>query len=112
MNMVDDATGVTLSLFDEQETTVGAMTLLWKWIDRYGIPAALYTDRKNVYVPDEKTAAKAELIGEEALTQFGRACKSLGIESSKRIHHKPRAGWNEATALIRTVLLRSCGWKR
>jgi len=89
MNMVDDATGVTLSLFDEQETTVGAMTLLWKWIDRYGIPAALYTDRKNVYVPDEKTAAKAELIGEEALTQFGRACKSLGIRIIEA--HSPQA---------------------
>ena len=89
MNMVDDATGITLSLFDEQETTAGAMTLLWKWIDRYGIPAALYTDRKNVYVPDEKAAAKAELIGQEALTQFGRACKSLGIRIIEA--HSPQA---------------------
>ena len=89
MNMVDDATGVTLSLFDEQETTAGAMRLLWKWIDQYGIPAALYTDRKNVYVPDEKTAAKADLTGQEALTQFGRACKSLGIRIIEA--HSPQA---------------------
>ena len=32
MNMVDDATGKTLGLLDEQETTGGAMTLLWRWI--------------------------------------------------------------------------------
>lgn len=89
MNMVDDATGKTLSLFDEQETTAAAMTLLWKWIDKYGIPAALYTDRKNVYVPDQKTSAKAELSGEEALTQFGRACKSLGIRIIEA--HSPQA---------------------
>ena len=89
MNMVDDATGKTLGLLDEQETTAGAMTLLWRWIDKYGIPAALYTDRKNVYVPDEKTAAKAELSGEEALTQFGRACKSLGIRIIQA--HSPQA---------------------
>lgn len=89
MNMVDDATGKTLGLFDEQETTAAAMTLLWKWIDKYGIPTALYTDRKNVYVPDRKTAAKAELSGEEALSQFGRACKSLGITIIEA--HSPQA---------------------
>jgi hypothetical protein len=89
MNMVDDATGKTLGLLDEQETTAGAMTLLWQWIDKYGIPAALYTDRKNVYVPDEKAAAKAELSGQEALTQFGRACKSLGIRIIQA--HSPQA---------------------
>ena len=89
MNMVDDATGRTLSLLDEQETTAAAMTLLWRWIDRYGIPAALYTDRKSVYVPNEKTAAKAELSGEEVLTQFGRACKSLGIRIIEA--HSPQA---------------------
>jgi hypothetical protein len=89
MNMVDDATGKTLGLLDEQETTAGAMTLLWQWIDKYGIPAALYTDRKNVYVPDEKTAAKAELSGQEALTQFGRACQSLGIRIIQA--HSPQA---------------------
>lgn len=89
MNMVDDATGETLGRLDEQETTAGAMKLLWSWIDKYGIPAALYTDRKNVYVPDEKTAAKAELSGQEALTQFGRACKSLGIRIIQA--HSPQA---------------------
>jgi hypothetical protein len=89
MNMVDDATSTTLGRLDEQETTAGAMELLWKWIDKYGIPVALYTDRKNVYVPDEKTAAKAELSGQEALTQFGRACKSLGIRIIEA--HSPQA---------------------
>ena len=89
MNMVDDATGETLGRLEEQETTAGAMKLLWSWIDKYGIPAALYTDRKNVYVPDEKTAAKAELSGQEALTQFGRACKSLGIRIIQA--HSPQA---------------------
>ena len=38
MNMVDDATGATLGLMDHQETTVAAMGLLWRWIERYGIP--------------------------------------------------------------------------
>ena len=79
MNMVDDASGTTHSLFAAQETIFAAMELLWQWIDRYGIPRALYTDRKNVYVVDEKTREKAADSGLEALTQFGRACKQLDI---------------------------------
>jgi transposase len=79
MNMVDDATSTTQSLFAAEETSFAAMELLWQWIERYGIPRALYTDRKNVYVVDEQTRQRAADSGEEALTQFGRACKELGI---------------------------------
>jgi len=83
MSMVDDATGVTMSLLSEEETTVAAMHLLWKWIERYGIPASLYTDRKTVYVPDEKVIERARWSGQSAFTQFGRACDQLGIQLIK-----------------------------
>ena len=79
MNMVDDAQGTTLSWLAEEETIFAAMSLLWQWIERYGIPQSLYTDKKNVYVIDEKTREKAADSGEEVLTQFGRACRQLGI---------------------------------
>jgi len=79
MNMVDDATSTTQSLFAAEETSFAAMELLWQWIERYGIPRALYTDRKNVYVVDEQTRQRAADSGQEALTQFGRACQQLGI---------------------------------
>jgi hypothetical protein len=48
MNRVDDATGTTLGLLFDQETTEAAMRTLWAWIKKYGVPMALYTDRKNV----------------------------------------------------------------
>lgn len=80
MNMVDDAQGTTLSLLAEEETSFAAMELLWGWIKRYGIPQSLYTDKKNVYVIDEKTRARAADSGEEVWTHFGWACKQLGIE--------------------------------
>lgn len=80
MNMVDDATGKSLALMAAAETSLAAMELLWRWIDRFGIPRALYTDRKNVYVLDKETRAKAADSGQEALSQFGRACKQLGID--------------------------------
>ena len=80
MNMVDDAQGTTLSWLAEEETIFAAMQLLWHWIERYGIPQSLYTDKKNVYVIDEKTREKAADRGEEVFTQFGRACRQLGIK--------------------------------
>lgn len=80
MDMVDDATGRTLSLMSEEETTVAAMQVLWAWVEKYGIPKALYVDWKNVYVTQREPTLEEQLSGELPLTQFGKACKKLGIE--------------------------------
>src|SRR6184192_2290632 len=50
MHMVDDATGTVLCQFSAGETTWAAAHLLRAWIERYGVPRALYTDWKNVDV--------------------------------------------------------------
>ena len=51
--------------------------MLKAWIAAYGVPCALYTDWKNVYV---REATEAEQMrGEAPLTQFGRMCARLGI---------------------------------
>ena len=78
MNMVDDATGTTLLRFGEQETIWAAVDVLRAWIEKYGVPRALYTDWKNVY-KRQPTAAE-EAAGEAGYTQFGRMCAKLGIE--------------------------------
>jgi hypothetical protein len=80
MNMVDDATGTTMGLMDHQETTEAAMNLLRRWIERYGAPQALYTDRKNVYLTEREPTLEEQLAGEEPRTAFGKACHKLGIE--------------------------------
>ena len=80
MDMVDDATGRTLSLMSAEETTEAAMRVLWAWIKKYGIPKALYVDWKNVYVTQREPTLEEQLSGELPLTQFGRACQKLGIE--------------------------------
>jgi transposase len=80
MDMVDDATGNTQALLSEEETTVAAMKVLWAWVERYGIPKALYVDWKNVYVTQREPTLEEQLAGELPLTQFGRACQKLGIE--------------------------------
>jgi transposase len=78
-NLVDDATGETLSLMDEEETTELAMRTLWAWIERYGIPQALYADKKSVFVTDREPTLEEQLAGQEPLTAFGKACAKLGI---------------------------------
>jgi len=89
MKLIDDASSKRMARLAEEETIFSAMQLLWQWIDRYGIPRALYTDKKNVYVVDEKTRARAADSGQEVLTQFGWACKKLGIEIITA--HSPQA---------------------
>jgi len=80
MNMVDDATGTTLSFLDEAETTVAAMRLLWAWILRYGIPQAVYCDRKNAFVLDREPTVEQQLRGVTPKSPFELACQKLGIE--------------------------------
>ena len=79
MNMVDDATGTTLSLLGEEETTGDAFRLLLSWIKVYGIPQALYLDRKSTYYTDREPTREEELEGKNPVTAFGRACEKLGI---------------------------------
>ena len=77
MNMVDDATGQTLVRFGEQETIWAAADILRAWIDRHGVPRALYTDWRNVY--KREPSAREEREGAAPHTQFGRMCAKLGI---------------------------------
>ena len=77
MHMVDDATTQALGWFSKEETIWAAAGVLRRWIERYGVPQALYTDWKNVYVRPPN--AQERMRGEPAVTQFGRMCATLGI---------------------------------
>jgi hypothetical protein len=77
MNLVDDATSTTLCRLGEQETIWAAVGVLMAWMEKYGVPRALYTDWKNVYM--REPTAKELLRGTSAVTQFGRMCGHLGI---------------------------------
>jgi transposase len=79
MQLIDDASNERMVLFAEEETTEAAMRILMRWIERYGVPMALYTDRKTVYITDREPTMEEELAGEEPKTAFGKACDKLGI---------------------------------
>jgi hypothetical protein len=74
INMIDDATSRVLPRFYLAGTTKTHMDLLGRWLERFGRPKALYTDRHSIFEPQDKGQA---LPG--AVTQFGRALAELDI---------------------------------
>lgn len=77
MDMVDDATSTSHAHLGKEETIWAAAGVLRSWIQKYGVPRALYTDWKNVY--KRKATPGEQLRGEVPVTQFGRMCQKLGI---------------------------------
>ncbi len=77
LTLVDDATGRSYGRFSAQETIWAAVAVLREWIEAHGIPQALYTDWKNVYV--RKPTEEERLTETVPVTQFGRMCAQLGI---------------------------------
>lgn len=77
MDMVDDATGQTEARMGKEETIWAAVGVLRAWIEKRGVPRALYTDWKNVY--KRKATPAEQLQGDVPVTQFGRMCQKLGI---------------------------------
>ena len=54
--MVDDATSRSAGRFSDEETIWAAAAVLRRSIEQHGVPLALYTDWKNVYVRAETSA--------------------------------------------------------
>jgi hypothetical protein len=81
ITLIDDATKTRMSRFFEEETMFGAMTVLKRWIETYGIPASLYCDKKNAFVLTRDPTDKELLAGiTRPKSHFGKACDRLGIE--------------------------------
>ena len=77
---IDKATSTIVGAwFDKQETLNGYYHVLCQILTNYGIPYSFLTDNRTVFNymllnPDKRTSEK------DVLTQYGYACKQLGIE--------------------------------
>jgi hypothetical protein len=88
--MIDDATNTRQSRFFEQETIEGAMTVFSYWIKSYGIPEALYCDKKNAFILTREPTDAELLAGiTEPKSHFGMACDKLGVQVIAA--HSPQA---------------------
>ena len=77
---IDDATGTIVgAYFDTQETLHGYYTVFHQILTDYGIPYLFYTDRRTVFEYKKLKDEKKDL-SKNTLTQFGYACKQLGVE--------------------------------
>jgi transposase len=78
---IDDATGTVLALhFRPAEDLHGYTTILQTIARTYGLPVALYGDRLNVFLRNDKHWTLAEqLRGTQDPTHFGRMLEALGI---------------------------------
>ena len=77
---IDKATSTIVGAwFDHQETLNGYYRVLYQILTNYGIPYKFFTDNRTIFNymslnPDKRTSDK------DVLTQYGYACKQLGIE--------------------------------
>ena len=111
MNMVDDATTHTLARLYPEETTEGAMRTLWRWIELYGIPQALYVDRKTVYVTEREATLEEALAGAVPLTAFGKACYQLGIELIKAWSPQAKGRVERSHAVYQDRFVKELKWR-
>ena len=75
ITMIDDATSRLLARFYPADTVEAHFDLLGRWLEKYGRPLALYTDRHGIFEAHKK--GQPDYAGE---TQFSRALTDLGIE--------------------------------
>jgi transposase len=80
MGYIDDATNTTYGRFYDYEGTLPAMDSFKGYVERYGLPISVYLDRHTTYKSSKKLTEWDEVQGVEALSQFERALKELGVE--------------------------------
>lgn len=74
ITMIDDATSRQLARFYAGDTAEAHFDLLGRWLQKYGRPLALYTDRHGIFESHKK--GQPDYAGE---TQFSRALAELEI---------------------------------
>lgn len=74
---IDHSTGRILGgYFQKEETLKGYYCILKQILENYGIPYKFFTDNRTVFNYNRDNVKKEE---KDVLTQFGYACKTLGI---------------------------------
>jgi transposase len=78
--LIDDATSTLFARFVPADSAGQHMRVLWAYIELYGRPLAVYTDKASVFQPTLAPGWKEEEPGPKTETQMGRAFRELGME--------------------------------
>jgi transposase len=79
--LVDEASDVSLCALAPEESCCAAMRLLWSWVDRHGVPAAVRSPRRFTRDELRHPSLEQQLAGGEPHTAFFQSCERLGIET-------------------------------
>jgi hypothetical protein len=88
IHLIDDATSRLLARFVRHDSTEENMRLLGTWLERYGRPLAVYTDKDSMFHNAPKHVDGAE-VKQMPPTQIGRALGELRIAAL--LAHSPQA---------------------
>jgi hypothetical protein len=80
LNIVDDATGITLSQLDRGETCQVLLRTFKMWVEKYGVPQAVYVDLKSLYVSERNRIDNNLDI---TMHVFERVCYLLNVKVIK-----------------------------
>ena len=76
--LIDDASSRAWGRLVEHDSTEENLRTLQGWLQHYGRPLALYTDKNSLFVTSRPVQWQEQLRGEPARTQFGRALGGTG----------------------------------
>lgn len=80
VRLIDDATSRSWGRFVARDGSRENLAVLWEYLERYGRPIDVYTDRDSMFsVPVRAEETVAQRREADRLTQIGRALRELGI---------------------------------
>lgn len=83
IHMIDDATSELTARFVRHDSTEENMRLLWGYLEKFGRPAAFYTDKASMFQTTGKRRREEPGVDLDPVemppTQIGRALRELGI---------------------------------
>ena len=78
--MIDDASSRALARFVRHDSTEENLRTLRAYLQRWGRPGAVYTDKASLFQSNRPPGVQEQLRAERPKTQIGRALEELGIE--------------------------------
>ena len=106
MVLVDDATGKMMLHMAPAETTDAALVVLKKWVERNGVPASLYADRRTVYFTEEFVHEPDRRGDPEVFTRFMRVTDRLGIKMIPAYSPQAKGRVERANGLLQDRLVK------
>jgi transposase len=101
MGFIDDATNHIYGRFYDYEGTVPALDALKRYVEKFGIPCSIYSDRHTTYKSTKKLSIEEEMKGMLiSKSQFERAAAELAI---RVIHANSAPAKGRIERLFRTL---------